>query len=171
MNLEEIILDFLDLIKDKKLCEIHMENDNEHFDVGIIFHANEDSVFVKWIDKKGNFNYYLKLPVDYVTQIKYDTEYLSKINVVYDELLDDEILNCAWKDDLEFFEYAKENDVFLVIEGYNGDAIANGTVLDYNDSQVKLASYDEVYKERNGYSIVNTQRFYTVRFGGEIKLV
>lgn len=164
------MLDCLDIVKHKRLCEIYMENDDEHFDVGIIFHANEDSIFVKSINKKGDFNYYLKLPIDYVTHIKYDTEYLSKIGSQYDILLEDEILNCAWQDDLDFFKYAKENDVLLVIGDYNGDDIANGIVLDYSDNQVKLASYDEVYKNRNGFSIVNTQNFYVIRFGGEIKL-
>lgn len=161
------MIDFTELIEKQILCEIYMENDDDHFEVGIILNANEDSIFIKSVDKEGNIGCYKLLPIDYITSIQYGTQYLSKLNYTH-KTEPNELLK--WNNNQEFFKYAKDNELFVVIEDYSGVDIANGIVVDYDEGQLNLKSFDDDYKLSNGYSIINLDLFYIVRWGGEIQL-
>ena len=161
------MIDYTELIENQTLCEIYMENDDNHFHVGVILNVNEDSIFIKSVDKRGCFDCYKILPIDYITHIQYDTPYLSKLGYSHKTEPNDLL---KWDNNQEFFKYVKDNGVFIVIENYDGEEFSNGFVLDYDEGQVKLKSFDEDFKWYNGYAIINIDNFYIVKWGGEIQL-
>jgi len=163
------MIDFTNLIKNKEICEIHMDNDEGCFKVGLIFHANEDSVYIKSFGVKSDFSRYEAIPIDYITKIQYGTMYIETLGEL-DKGIDDDLEKVEWKNQQEFLNYLKTKEKFVVMENYHEDDIANGIVMDYDDGSVTLKSYNNGYRLRDGYSIVNTDEFYVMKWGGKIAL-
>ncbi|MDE5602153.1 MAG: hypothetical protein K2J16_06615 [Clostridia bacterium] len=160
-------MNFRKLIDNKELCEVYIENSNG-FDVGIIFHENEDSIFVKSYDKQGKFSGYSMYPRDYVSFVAYKTKYIERLNIT-DLELEQELTFNQWNSREDVFEFLKSNTTFVTVDNYDNEEVACGIIVDYDEDSVTLQAYDEKHKEEDGFVVVNTDNFYVLNFGGNTK--
>ena len=158
------------LIKDKKICEIHLDNNTDTFDVGILFHENEESGFAKCFGKNGEFAHILMFPRDYIYTLAYDTKYIAELGI-QDIDIDSELSCCDWKSKEEVFAFLKNQNEFIAIDDYNDDEIAGGIIIDFDDDSITLQSYDCENKNVDGFTIVNVSGYFCLRWGGKTKCV
>ena len=152
------------LIEEKTICEIRLDNNFETFDVGIIFHTNEDSVFVKCFRKDGEVLGYEMLPIDYIRAISYDTKYIEDLNI-RDVTLNENMNFLEWNCAKDVFEYLKKEEAKVSFYDYEDKEMVSGIIENFDADSVTLRIFDNDNNEFDGKMILNISDYYCLEWG------
>ncbi len=142
---------FIMIIKESCLVEIYTKN-TDRFSVGMVFCQNKDCVIFKDINPQGKIIGYYVMQKNIISELNYDTEYLTKINkyMEYGEThpysnwfsLKPVALNPEESLILQVLEYARDNNTIITVELTGKQELETCYVTDISHDKITLSCLD-----------------------------